>query len=91
MELKVKAIGEDTVELEVRDEDLSVVEIIHQELLEDRRATFSGVTQPHPLYRHFILRLQTEGADPLTVLKDRVKGAVEKAARLEALIREAGS
>ena len=49
-----------TLELKLRDEDISVMLIIQHELLSRKDIDFAGVILKHPLIRDYIMRVVTK-------------------------------
>ncbi|MFZ0556482.1 MAG: RpoL/Rpb11 RNA polymerase subunit family protein [Nitrososphaeraceae archaeon] len=59
-----------TLELKLRDEDISVMLIIQHELLNKKDIDFAGVILKHPLIRDYIMRIVTKKEDPAVALKE---------------------
>ena len=59
-----------TLELKLRDEDISVMLIIQHELLNKKDIDFAGVILKHPLIRDYIMRIVTKKEDPAEALKE---------------------
>ncbi len=82
MGVKVASSTENLMELHLEDEDFSVAEIIHHELLSDKRVTFAGVMPPHPLLKRVVLKLQTDKAKVSEVLADGSREAADKSGQI---------
>lgn len=78
MNVKAVSAGKNIVELELEGEDVSIADIIHQELLEDQRVVFAGVKLLHPLERRVVLKVQTSKGNPAEVTADNAKKAAGK-------------
>jgi DNA-directed RNA polymerase subunit L len=50
--------------VEVTGEDLSLAEIVHHELLNEKNVTFAGVVPPHPLLKKLILKVRAQRIKP---------------------------
>jgi DNA-directed RNA polymerase subunit L len=62
--------NDNTLELKLRDEDISVMLIIQHELLRKKSIDFAGVILKHPLIRDYIMRIVTKKEDPMEALKE---------------------
>ncbi len=82
MEIKVILSNENTLIIDVENEDISVPEIIRREILKDGHVTFAGVTEQHPLLKKLTMRVQTKGVEPLDALISGCSKAIEKASDL---------
>lgn len=88
MEIKVISSNENTLVIDVEDEDISVPEIVRRELLKDDHVTFAGVTEQHPLLKKLTMRVQTKGVEPLNALISGCSKAIEKASDLLSEVRK---
>jgi DNA-directed RNA polymerase subunit L len=59
-----------TLELKLKDEDISVMLIIQHELLCMKDIDFAGVILKHPLIRDYIMRIVTKKDNPMTALQE---------------------
>lgn len=81
MELKLTNKGKDTLDLELKGEDIAISHIVLDELHKDKNVTFAGVHEPHPLFRSQILRVQTSRGEPIQAVLSsitRSKQSLEK-------------
>jgi DNA-directed RNA polymerase subunit L len=64
--MQVQAANEDGKGLivEIMGEDYSLAEIVHHELLEEKRVTFAGVLPPHPMIKKIVLKVRTQRMKP---------------------------
>lgn len=89
MRLKVTTPTPSAVVLDIEDEDLSIADIVRHELLKDERVTFAGFTEPHPLLRKTVIRMQTKGTKPMRVLNQGCSRAIEGASNILTAVRMA--
>ncbi|MEM3382705.1 MAG: RpoL/Rpb11 RNA polymerase subunit family protein [Nitrososphaerales archaeon] len=89
MEIKVISNAENNLTIEIEDEDLSIPEIIHHELLKDEHVLFAGVREPHPLLKKFDMRIQTKGVEPLNALISSCSKAIENTSNLLSKLKSA--
>lgn len=66
-----------TLELKLRDEDISVMLIIQHELLGMKDIDFAGVILKHPLIKDYVMRIVTKKNDPMTALQQASASASE--------------
>ncbi|HZD35756.1 MAG TPA: RpoL/Rpb11 RNA polymerase subunit family protein [Nitrososphaeraceae archaeon] len=59
-----------TLELKLKDEDISVMLIIQHELLCMKDIDFAGVILKHPLIRDYIMRIVTKKDNPMGALQE---------------------
>jgi DNA-directed RNA polymerase subunit L len=67
--------NDNTLELKLRDEDISVMLIIQHELFNKKDINFAGVILKHPLIRDYIMRIVTKKDDPRLALKEAAVSA----------------
>jgi DNA-directed RNA polymerase subunit L len=77
------------IQLNIREEDISILYIIQHELLKEKSVDFAGVFLKHPLTRDFHMRVTTKRKDPVEVLQDASTSAVEYSKELGSLIKSA--
>ena len=63
--------------IEITGEDLSLAEIVHHELLEEKSVTFAGVIHPHPLIKKLVLKVRAQRIKPEKAFVNGVQRAVE--------------
>jgi len=88
MELKVLSSADKTLHMEIIDEDISIGDILHHELLKDDHTVFAGIVKQHPLLNRLTLKIQTKEKDPLDVLVSSSSDAVKKAAEILSEIKK---
>jgi DNA-directed RNA polymerase II subunit RPB11 len=82
MEIKVISRTENSLMIEIENEDISIPEIIRHELLKDEKITFAGVREQHPLLKKLNMRVQTKDVEPLNALISSCSKAIEKTSDL---------
>ena len=86
---EVSDVKDNEIELTVREEDISVLYVIQNELLKERSVDFAGVVQKHPLTKEFQLKVITKRKDPMEVIQDASTSAAEYSKDLAGLIKSA--
>ena len=76
--MQVKIIKEDStsLEIDVTGADQSLLQIVQEELLDDRRVAFAAYNKPHPLLKNQTMRVVVRDGDPKKAFSD----ACDKAA-----------
>lgn len=64
MQVQVSRQGEREFTVEVTNEDFSLAEIIHHELLDEKNVTFAGVLPPHPLIKKLVIKIRAQRIKP---------------------------
>jgi len=82
MEIKVVSSTKNILVLDIENEDISIPEIVHYELLKDRHVVFAGVMEQHPLIKKLTMRVQTEDVAPLNAVISSCSEAIEKTSEL---------
>jgi len=78
MQLTTTKKDNKTVEIKMKDEDISIADILHHELLEDKDIVFAGVAPPHPLLGENILIVQSKSSNPMKIIKKSLKKSSEQ-------------
>ena len=78
---------ENELELNLQDEDISVMYIIQHELLKEKSVDFAGVILKHPLTREYFIRVVTRKRDPFEVIQEASAKASEVMKELSVAIR----
>ncbi len=89
MRLGVKE-NEKELTVEMYNEDYSLAEILHHELLEEKNVTFAGVVPPHPLVSKQVIKLRTQRIAPSKVLLSSIERALEKVKTLRDMLKSEG-
>lgn len=82
MVVKVASSTENLIELHLEDIDYSVAEIVHHELLGDKRVVFAGLMAPHPLLKRVVMKVQTGKTGVSEVLADNSKKALAQSTQI---------
>lgn len=89
MRLEVKQ-DEKNLTVEMHNEDYSLAEILHHELLEEKNVTFAGVLPPHPLVPKQVIKIRTQRISPSKAFIAGIDRALEKLRNLKDLLKEQG-
>ena len=78
--MQVRIIKEDSTSLEigVTGADQSLLQIIQEELLGDKRVSFAAYNKPHPLLKDQTMRIAVKEGDPKKVFSEGCDKAVER-------------
>lgn len=77
MQVQTSNEDEKGLTVEITDEDYSLAEIVHHELLEEKSVTFAGVLPPHPLIKKLVLKVRAQRVKPEKAFANSVERAVE--------------
>lgn len=61
-----------SVELKVKEEDISILYIVQHELLKNKNIEFAGVVLKHQLIKDYILRIISKGTSAMETLQKSV-------------------
>ncbi|MEE9586350.1 MAG: RpoL/Rpb11 RNA polymerase subunit family protein [Nitrososphaerales archaeon] len=87
MDLKIIEESVTNIRVQVENEDFSILDIIHLELLKDSKVVIAGVITPHPLLKQYLLKINVKKkVNPMNVLAVGCGRAVKNS---EALLKEA--
>ncbi len=78
--MQVKILKEDStsLEIDVTGADQSLLQIIQEELLNDRRVAFAAYNRPHPLLKNQTMRIAVKEGDPKKVFSEGCEKAVQR-------------
>ncbi|MGI0079427.1 MAG: RpoL/Rpb11 RNA polymerase subunit family protein [Nitrososphaerales archaeon] len=82
MKLKINSLGNSAIQVQIDEEDYSLADIVHEELLSEKHVKFAGVAPPHPLIKTLVIQVHTDGADANKALKEAVRISQEKVSEL---------
>lgn len=88
MEIKIEK-QKKNLKMEIKEEDLSIGQIVRRELLKNPDTAFAGVVKPHPLLKKFVINLQTKRRNPVQVLVDGSKSAMKQSMELTKKVESA--
>jgi DNA-directed RNA polymerase subunit L len=77
MEVSVIKKDDKSLELLIKDIDISLMYILQLNLLNDKRVKNVSVKKGHPLTREAYIYLLTDGSDPKAVMNDGIDKATE--------------
>ena len=77
------------IELNLQDEDISVMYIIQHELLKGKNVEFAGVVLKHPLVKDYLVRVVTKSEMPMEAFQDACTSASENLNLLSRLVKDA--
>ena len=86
--MQVKIIKEDSasLEIDVTGADQSLLQIIQDELLSDKRVVFAAYNKPHPLLKNQTMRVSVKEGDPKKVFSESCEKAVERTKKTISLL-----
>ena len=85
MEMSIKSIKANEVELSIKDEDISILYILQHELLKDESVRFAGFTLKHPLTLEYDFRIVAD--DPLDALNKAIDNAISNVKVLDSILK----
>jgi len=86
--MQIKIVKEDSssLEIDVTGADQSLLQIIQEELLSDKRVSFAAYNKPHPLLKNQTMRVAVNEGDPKEVFGEACEKAVAKTKETIALL-----
>jgi len=75
VDISIVSKNKSSLELEIRDQDQALIAIVHHELIANKNVQFAAFKAPHPLLNKILLKIDTKGSDPFTVLSSSCKAA----------------
>ena len=89
MQVEISDVKDNEIELKIREEDISILYIVQNELLKEKSVDFAGVIQKHPLTKEYEMRVATKRKDPMEVVQDASASAQEYSKELLSMIKSA--
>lgn len=86
MEVELVNITDKEVELNIKDEDISILYILQHELLKDKNVKFAGFSLKHPLTLEYYFRVVAD--EPLEAILKAIKKAKTNVKELESSIKK---
>jgi DNA-directed RNA polymerase subunit L len=86
MLIKVIKADSTNLEVDVSGIDQSLLQIVQEELLNDKRVTFAAFNKPHPLLKNQTMRLAVKEGDPKKIFGEGCERGVEKAKKTVMLL-----
>lgn len=87
MEISISEAKDNSVLLNVREEDISVMHILQHELLSSKKVSYAGFALKHPLTLEYDMRVVTESGSPLDALLESTKSARKYIEDLSKLVK----
>jgi DNA-directed RNA polymerase subunit L len=75
-----------SVELKIREEDISVLYIVQHELLKNKNIEFAGVVLKHQLIKDYILRIISKDASAMETLHKSVDSGIKEIQNIEQIL-----
>ena len=75
-----------SVELKIREEDISVLYIVQHELLKNKNIEFAGVVLKHQLIKDYILRIISKDASAMETLHKSVDSSIKEIQNIEQIL-----
>jgi DNA-directed RNA polymerase subunit L len=78
--MQVRIIKEDStsLEIDITGADQSLLQIIQEELFNDKRVAFAAYNRPHPLLKDQTMRIAVKEGNPKKVFSEGCEKAVER-------------
>jgi DNA-directed RNA polymerase subunit L len=86
---EIADLKDNEIELNIREEDISILYIVQHELLKEKSIDFAGVIQKHPLTNVYQMRVATKRKDPMEVIQNASAIAQEYSKDLTSMIKSA--
>jgi DNA-directed RNA polymerase subunit L len=75
-----------SVELKIREEDISVLYIVQHELLKNKNIEFAGVVLKHQLIKDYILRIISKDASAMETLHKSLDSGIKEIQNIEQIL-----
>jgi DNA-directed RNA polymerase subunit L len=75
-----------SVELKIREEDISVLYIVQHELLKNKNIEFAGVVLKHQLIKDYILRIISKGTSAMETLQKSLDSGIKEIENIEQIL-----
>ena len=75
-----------SVELKIREEDISVLYVVQHELLKNKNIEFAGVVLKHQLIKDYILRIISKDASAMETLQKSVDSGIKEIQNIEQIL-----
>jgi DNA-directed RNA polymerase subunit L len=67
-----------SVELKIKEEDISILYIVQHELLKNKNIEFAGVVLKHQLIKDYILRIISKGTSAMETLQKSLDSGIKE-------------
>jgi DNA-directed RNA polymerase subunit L len=75
-----------SVELKVKEVDISILYIVQHELLKNKNIEFAGVVLKHQLMKDYILRIISKGTSAMETLQKSVDSGIKEIENIEQIL-----
>lgn len=75
-----------SVELKIREEDISILYIVQHELLKNKNIEFAGVVLKHQLIKDYILRIISKGTSAMETLQKSLDSGIKEIENIEHIL-----
>jgi DNA-directed RNA polymerase subunit L len=75
-----------SVELKVKEEDISILYIVQHELLKNKNIEFAGVVLKHQLIKDYILRIISKGTSAMETLQKSVDSGLKEIENIKQIL-----
>jgi DNA-directed RNA polymerase subunit L len=75
-----------SVELKVKEEDISILYIVQHELLKNKNIEFAGVVLKHQLMKDYILRIISKGTSAMETLQKSVDSGIKEIENIKQIL-----
>lgn len=86
MLLELENNDDRSIELKIREEDISILYIVQHELLKNKNIEFAGVVLKHLLIKDYILRIISKGASAMDTLHKSVESSTKEVENIEQML-----
>ena len=91
MLLELEKNDDRTVDLKIKEEDISVLYIVQHELLKHKNIEFAGVVLKHQLIKDYVLRVISKGSSATDTLHKSIESGIKYVEDLDQLMNTAFS
>jgi len=89
MLLELEENDDRTIDLKIKEEDISVLYIVQHELLKHKNIEFAGVVLKHQLIKDYVLRVISKGSSAMDTLHKSIESSTKYVENLEQLMNSA--
>ncbi|HEX9318067.1 MAG TPA: RpoL/Rpb11 RNA polymerase subunit family protein [Nitrososphaeraceae archaeon] len=89
MLLELEENDDRTIDLKIKEEDISVLYIVQHELLKHKNIEFAGVVLKHQLIKDYVLRVISKGSSAMDTLHKSIESSTKNVENLEQLMNSA--
>lgn len=89
MLLELEKNDDRTIDLKIKEEDISVLYIVQHELLKHKNIEFAGVVLKHQLIKDYVLRVISKGSSAMDTLRKSIESSTKYVENLDQLMNTA--